>query len=545
MSLCARKGLLDHEDDDQRFVNGLHQVFNELLKEHGPPEAGAAAGFKDFRRGLASAALFEHFWSDVQRPYYQVWPVVYEDGGLVGTLNVSEAKWESIPMRFSPLVLRFPAGREPFGISTLTLQRNRFADLDSLRLFSEACETAPTGSYGPYFMFSDERKKQLPYKDGNLGLVEFDVNGETLGVSVEDVLAGGDNVASIRAQMTPQQFKLQQDAVRLRYLLDSTYFANHRLLHKDSTITTCSVPMQNISTLGRHVIERSCLTPLEGEIQWAKWAGVSATQFCTTRYRVKHASKTEVIEDCLRNTLRRRELLRKQSSGEEEIAEIEGGKSGSYLELTDHVTNKIPEGVEEFLLKIAVLVSMLDQGNDLITPILLKKDEHFLKNAQQKEQEFYQARAARQQGFGWNVGGGEMQSEVDNGSRGPHYVMPFLRLQPYGPGSQLRKLITVRGHFRGASDLAEVPTGFEGDRQPAPVKAVFKPALPSRLRYKILRRDKFTCQICGKSQGDGVKLEVDHKTPRAKGGGHDPVNLWTLCNHCNGGKSDLALCDET
>ncbi len=58
------------------------------------------------------------------------------------------------------------------------------------------------------------------------------------------------------------------------------------------------------------------------------------------------------------------------------------------------------------------------------------------------------------------------------------------------------------------------------------------------LRYDILKRDNFKCQICGRTQSDGVTLEVDHKVPIAKGGKTEPDNLWTLCRDCNRGKSD-------
>ena len=56
------------------------------------------------------------------------------------------------------------------------------------------------------------------------------------------------------------------------------------------------------------------------------------------------------------------------------------------------------------------------------------------------------------------------------------------------------------------------------------------------LRYDILQRDNFRCQICGRTAQDGVKLEVDHKKPIAKGGRTEPDNLWTLCQDCNRGK---------
>lgn len=59
-----------------------------------------------------------------------------------------------------------------------------------------------------------------------------------------------------------------------------------------------------------------------------------------------------------------------------------------------------------------------------------------------------------------------------------------------------------------------------------------------KLRYSILKRDGFRCQICGRTQDDGVKLHVDHILPVSKGGETVPNNLRTLCEECNLGKSD-------
>jgi hypothetical protein len=58
------------------------------------------------------------------------------------------------------------------------------------------------------------------------------------------------------------------------------------------------------------------------------------------------------------------------------------------------------------------------------------------------------------------------------------------------------------------------------------------------LRYDILRRDNFTCVICGASAREGARLHVDHIIPIAKGGKSVPENLRTLCERCNIGKSD-------
>lgn len=58
------------------------------------------------------------------------------------------------------------------------------------------------------------------------------------------------------------------------------------------------------------------------------------------------------------------------------------------------------------------------------------------------------------------------------------------------------------------------------------------------LRYDILRRDDYKCQICGITAKEGAKLHVDHIMPIAKGGKTIPENLQTLCDRCNLGKSD-------
>lgn len=60
-----------------------------------------------------------------------------------------------------------------------------------------------------------------------------------------------------------------------------------------------------------------------------------------------------------------------------------------------------------------------------------------------------------------------------------------------------------------------------------------------QLRYQILKRDRFFCQLCGASPKDaGVELEVDHIIPVSKSGTNLPQNLQTLCMKCNRGKSN-------
>ena len=60
------------------------------------------------------------------------------------------------------------------------------------------------------------------------------------------------------------------------------------------------------------------------------------------------------------------------------------------------------------------------------------------------------------------------------------------------------------------------------------------------LRWKILERDKFTCQCCGQS-APNAKLEVDHIIPIAENGTDEESNLRTTCYACNQGRNGLQI----
>lgn len=58
------------------------------------------------------------------------------------------------------------------------------------------------------------------------------------------------------------------------------------------------------------------------------------------------------------------------------------------------------------------------------------------------------------------------------------------------------------------------------------------------LREKIMKRDNYTCQLCGKYMPDEVGLQIDHIIPISKGGKTITSNLRVLCSKCNSSKSD-------
>ncbi len=57
------------------------------------------------------------------------------------------------------------------------------------------------------------------------------------------------------------------------------------------------------------------------------------------------------------------------------------------------------------------------------------------------------------------------------------------------------------------------------------------------VRYRVLNRAKFRCELCGISAEEKA-LEVDHIIPRNQGGSDDESNLQSLCYSCNSMKRD-------
>lgn len=62
------------------------------------------------------------------------------------------------------------------------------------------------------------------------------------------------------------------------------------------------------------------------------------------------------------------------------------------------------------------------------------------------------------------------------------------------------------------------------------------------IRYKILKRARFRCELCGTS-AEHKALEVDHILPRNNGGSDEESNLQALCYSCNAMKRDTDSTD--
>lgn len=61
----------------------------------------------------------------------------------------------------------------------------------------------------------------------------------------------------------------------------------------------------------------------------------------------------------------------------------------------------------------------------------------------------------------------------------------------------------------------------------------------NNLRFLVMKRDNYKCQICGDSPAKNpqTELHIDHIVPWSKGGETVLDNLQTLCSKCNMGKT--------
>ncbi|MGJ9460082.1 HNH endonuclease [Oceanobacillus sp. CF4.6] len=70
---------------------------------------------------------------------------------------------------------------------------------------------------------------------------------------------------------------------------------------------------------------------------------------------------------------------------------------------------------------------------------------------------------------------------------------------------------------------------FGADKDENSSKSYRKAQIPNVLRWKIWRRDNFTCQYCGVQED----LSIDHIFPESRGGGLVENNLVSSCKKCN------------
>ena len=160
-------------------------------------------------------------------------------------------------------------------------------------------------------------------------------------------------------------------------------------------------------------------------------------------------------------------------------------------------------------------------------------------------------------------------SEMD---RPPSIVGSHTYIKRYGGWRKALRAFIARANSEAGSQVrprpsaASEPQRTEGELRSEPVparipkrtagvRALGTRALPQTtprpsdvrqptigLRFKVFRRDRFRCSMCGRSTANDPScvLHVDHIVPFSKGGKTTLENLQLLCAECNVGKSNRA-----
>lgn len=118
----------------------------------------------------------------------------------------------------------------------------------------------------------------------------------------------------------------------------------------------------------------------------------------------------------------------------------------------------------------------------------------------------------------------------------PRVLVLNAGYEPLGLTSVRRGVLLVQ------SGRAEVvsPSGryLRTPTRPYPIPSVVRlyrmirrpPGRLSLSRKNVYRRDRYTCQYCGRT---GVELTLDHVIPKSRGGKTTWENLVTACKECN------------
>lgn len=112
-----------------------------------------------------------------------------------------------------------------------------------------------------------------------------------------------------------------------------------------------------------------------------------------------------------------------------------------------------------FLYRLALFVSMLSKGDDLITPVVLAKhQERYDNETNDAAKRWLEDKAAQIQGRGFTLGK-QLQDRTDTS---PHWREPHRALFWTGPGRTIPVIKKRAGCLVVPKTLAEVPTGFLG-----------------------------------------------------------------------------------
>ena len=97
------------------------------------------------------------------------------------------------------------------------------------------------------------------------------------------------------------------------------------------------------------------------------------------------------------------------------------------------------------------------------------------------------------------------------------------------------KLRNLKPTLSSLSPRIARQTDTHGHSKSEPLRRLYSTARWKALRWFVLVRDLFTCQMCGLLEGDTSNLVADHKRPHRGDPAlfWDPQNLWCLCSPCH------------
>ncbi len=112
-----------------------------------------------------------------------------------------------------------------------------------------------------------------------------------------------------------------------------------------------------------------------------------------------------------------------------------------------------------------------------------------------------------------------------------------LKVEAYYESNKGNTYIKKNGNYNFEELVSYYNEWLNGGKYKESIKRE-REIMNSEIRYNVLKRDNYTCKICGATSRDGVKLHVDHIIPVSRGGKTVMSNLQTLCDRCNRGKSN-------
>ena len=435
---------------------------------------------------LLSFMQYEMTWHAVGRPYYNVYPIVYEH--MIKGIDLKNYTWQQLRPPYSPLLLKFPVGREPYGISCMMIRKHALDYKDTPLMCYSPRESNGRMKCGDFNFFRGDQEKHSVLWES---LIEM----------------SKDCQLEIEVQYAEKENPFSSGAITLMGT------------GKDTAITNS--------------IENAHLRDIMLEDLFNKADGIITRQDIE---KITHdfADRSPEIGGTMDFT-----GSYPDNGIWEKLQMVEGDEENNAQCVQER------NAFHEFVLKTIVLVSEIHKTPGMIEDAILERDREEYVDANELRKKFLVDRASRRNGHTIGFDIGRTQQEQSDKSKGnPHYVQPFLRNQACGPRHSERKLIIVTGHMRGVAEIEQVPTGFEGDEQPKQPEYRYRPPISPALRAKVLARDKYTCQTCGRKPKDGVKLEAGHIISDKNGGKASLDNLIAMCEACNRGQSSRNIDKE-